>query len=330
MTLKRYLLPLVFVGGLLLGWLVVGWLLWPVHWTNTLPSELHPEYQRVYVGLVAEEYWRTRNLGRVREALEDWDDRALAELLVRMDSEASSLEERERLAALVEVLALPVATLSVWDMLLDHKVIFLSTGLSASLLVVAVTLGFSTLVRDRARPPAAEPAGVLEQSEAEQVAGEIKQLFEDIELPEEELFGETEPEEATEQQPKEAIEQSRTAPEGLEEAEPGEAEQSERARLKEATEKEATEQPEGISEQSQAEEDYPEEDEEVSLFDEDEEPKSTTGSLFSFFEEEESKLPELEALCKNLPEVDIDELSRIGRDVVTRFRTGVRKLAEDG
>jgi hypothetical protein len=43
--------PLVaFLVGLLIGWLVIGWALWPVTWKNTLPQDLRPAERDAYLG----------------------------------------------------------------------------------------------------------------------------------------------------------------------------------------------------------------------------------------------------------------------------------------
>ena len=76
---RHYLLGLTFVTGLLLGWLVIGWLLWPVQWTNSAPWHLDREHQKTYISLVAQNYWWTKELQQTRDALVGWDDEALAE-----------------------------------------------------------------------------------------------------------------------------------------------------------------------------------------------------------------------------------------------------------
>lgn len=45
----RPLLGLVFATGVLLGWLVIGWWLWPVKWNNAEPWLLRPEFQWTYI-----------------------------------------------------------------------------------------------------------------------------------------------------------------------------------------------------------------------------------------------------------------------------------------
>jgi len=104
---RLLLLALAFAAGLFLGWMVIGWWLWPVQWTDSGPWDLRSDYRQTYVNLVAEEYWRGRDLARVRQNLAGWDETELAILLATMDARATSTEERQRLVLLKEVLALP-------------------------------------------------------------------------------------------------------------------------------------------------------------------------------------------------------------------------------
>lgn len=40
---------LAFVVGLVLGWMVLGWLIWPVQWSSAKPSSLSVQYQQAYL-----------------------------------------------------------------------------------------------------------------------------------------------------------------------------------------------------------------------------------------------------------------------------------------
>jgi len=101
-----FALLLAFVIGLLLGWMVLGWKIWPVKWVDTDPWDLRPEHQRRFVTLVARDYSRTGDIFRARRALAGWDNDALAELLTQMEAETNNLKERQQLVALREVLGL--------------------------------------------------------------------------------------------------------------------------------------------------------------------------------------------------------------------------------
>jgi hypothetical protein len=127
--------------------MVIGWWLWPVRWTNSEPWDLRPEHQRTYVTLVAESYWQTGDVARAKEALDGWDDKGLARLLATMTSQASTLEERQRLADLAEALALPETQEAGLTSLLDQRTIVLSALVSALPLVLAIILAVSPLLR---------------------------------------------------------------------------------------------------------------------------------------------------------------------------------------
>ncbi len=78
-----YFWPLIaFVGGLLIGWLVIGWGLWPVTWTNASVPDLRPELRMDYVRMVAESYDRTGNLDLARQRLAGWSQADLTKLLL--------------------------------------------------------------------------------------------------------------------------------------------------------------------------------------------------------------------------------------------------------
>jgi hypothetical protein len=169
---RGYLVGPAFVVGLLLGWMVIGWWLWPVQWANSEPWHLRSKHQRTFVRLVAEDYWQTSDIYRAREALAGWDEEALAELLATMENRASSPEERQHLAALAEALEMPdAAGESLMDFLLSQKVILLSSILSASPLVAALAFAAYTLVQNKTQR--AEALLAVE----EQLEEDLEELF---------------------------------------------------------------------------------------------------------------------------------------------------------
>jgi len=108
--IRAFPLPAIgvaFLVGLLLGWLAIGWWLWPVSWTDTDPWDLRTEHQKRYVGLVVRNYTGSRNADQARESLAGWDKRALSDLLVTMQDQASDLESSQQLAELALALELP-------------------------------------------------------------------------------------------------------------------------------------------------------------------------------------------------------------------------------
>jgi hypothetical protein len=77
---------LAFLVGLLVGWLVIGWLVWPVEWTNAQLQDLRPDLRYEYVSMVAESYTQTRNLEQARARLAGWDADSLAKDLAAAQS----------------------------------------------------------------------------------------------------------------------------------------------------------------------------------------------------------------------------------------------------
>jgi hypothetical protein len=142
-------LGLTFVVGLLLGWIVIGWLLWPVTWGNAHPWDLRPKYQRAYINLAAENHWQSGDLSRVREALDGWDEKELTELIAAMQNETCSAEERRRLAALARVLELPEVEAASIASLLGQEILLFTALLSASPMVAAILLVVSPRLRER-------------------------------------------------------------------------------------------------------------------------------------------------------------------------------------
>ena len=63
---------------MLVGWLVLGWVVWPVTWTNAQLQDLRPDLRNEYVTMVAESYAQTRNLEQARARLAGWSEEDLA------------------------------------------------------------------------------------------------------------------------------------------------------------------------------------------------------------------------------------------------------------
>ncbi len=65
-------LAAAFFVGLLIGWIVLGWWLFPVNWTNANMHDLRQEQRYQYLSLVAESYLINGDLGLVGERLQQW------------------------------------------------------------------------------------------------------------------------------------------------------------------------------------------------------------------------------------------------------------------
>jgi len=172
---KRYLLGLTFVGGLLLGWIGIGWWLWPVQWTNSNPWQLAPQHQRTFVSLVAEEYWRTSDVSRAKQALAGWDPTELKALLTAMNNETTDAEKRQQLTALSAALEIPGSETSLVSSIFGQTGIIVSIILSASLLLGAVVILAAPRLRQEA--PFQEQLAEGEGSEAS-----LEELLAGVEL----------------------------------------------------------------------------------------------------------------------------------------------------
>jgi hypothetical protein len=244
---RRLVLGLAFGVGLLVGWLVIGWWIWPVQWANSDPWHLAPQYQRAFITLVAEEYWRTSDVSQANRALAGWDRKDLANLLTAMKNETTNAETRQHLAALGDALEMPGADASLASSLLSQKGLLVSILFSAVPLAIAIGLVASPLLRKSAEPP--EEMAVLEEQSEEQ----LEELLTDVQI---------------EDQP----------------AQEGQQQQPDQ-------------------EQEQGEEPEPEEQ-----AGEEELATDGLGDLLNLFEEEDTSLSTLEAFCKGMPDVGIEDL----------------------
>lgn len=140
---RLYFTLLIFLVGLLVGWQVVGRWLRPI----SGPWGLSPAYQRVYVGLVAADYWQNQDIDRARAALAGWPDEALRELLTAAAEQASAPEVGQQVGMLAAALALPQPEASLWDILLEQKLFIVSLGLVALDFLGVLILALSPWLR---------------------------------------------------------------------------------------------------------------------------------------------------------------------------------------
>jgi hypothetical protein len=273
---QSYLLGLTFVAGLLLGWIIIGWWLWPVQWANSEPWHLRPRHQRMFVRLVAEDYWQTSDIYRAREALAGWDEEALAELLAKTENQAASPEERQHLAALAEALEMTdAAGESFVDFFLNQKAILLSSILSASPLVAALAFAAYSLVQNRTQ-------------QAEALLAVEEQLEEDFE----ELLA--------------LGEEAREGRQDQEEEQDQEGEQQEQN-----------------GEQQEQEEQQDEEGEEEYEEDDEEEIETFTQDLvFDLFDEDDTEISHLQAICQSLPDIDASDLLERSKQTANDLHRG--------
>ncbi|MCS6843872.1 MAG: hypothetical protein NZ528_06045 [Caldilineales bacterium] len=71
-----------FLAGLLLGWIVLGWWLFPVEWTNATPRDLRPADQQMFLRTVAEAFQANPNPATAVQRLQTLGDRSAVQALL--------------------------------------------------------------------------------------------------------------------------------------------------------------------------------------------------------------------------------------------------------
>jgi uncharacterized membrane-anchored protein YhcB (DUF1043 family) len=79
-----------FLIGLLIGWWVIGWGLWPVQWTNALPADLRAAERDQYLSMVAESFAASRNADLAKERLKSWSVEDLGKHLANLQTRAGA------------------------------------------------------------------------------------------------------------------------------------------------------------------------------------------------------------------------------------------------
>jgi hypothetical protein len=86
-TRPRWFWPLIaFLVGLLVGWLAIGWALWPVTWKNTLPRDLRPAERQGYLTMVAESLTTSGDTALAQERVASWSAEDLAKDLTQLEN----------------------------------------------------------------------------------------------------------------------------------------------------------------------------------------------------------------------------------------------------
>jgi hypothetical protein len=104
--------PLVaFLVGLLIGWLVIGWALWPVTWKNTLPQDLRPAERDAYLEMVAGSLAANGDIALAQERLATWpNDELVADLrLLQQRLAGEDPLQAEQVQALASALGLQLS-----------------------------------------------------------------------------------------------------------------------------------------------------------------------------------------------------------------------------
>lgn len=64
-------LALAFVAGLLIGWLLLGWVIWPVEWKDAAPEVLNSDYQKEYLEMAIQAYAADGNAQKAAQRFKD-------------------------------------------------------------------------------------------------------------------------------------------------------------------------------------------------------------------------------------------------------------------
>jgi hypothetical protein len=137
-TLQK-LLPwgAVFVGGLLVGWLVVGGLLAPLPGIKAEPWHLSSPHKSIYFQLAADSYHATNKAALIEEALAGWDPQDLASALAQAEAAAVDRASRLRVAALRNLLNIPAGPVTLLDFVRQQGPIYITLSLSALVFILA-------------------------------------------------------------------------------------------------------------------------------------------------------------------------------------------------
>ena len=91
----KWFWPLIaFLAGLLIGWWVIGWVIWPVKWNNALPPDLRAAERDHYLQMVAESYAATGNAELAGERLATWTDQKLGDDLARLQTRLAGANDQ--------------------------------------------------------------------------------------------------------------------------------------------------------------------------------------------------------------------------------------------
>jgi hypothetical protein len=310
---------LALLGGILAGWLVIGWSLWPVQWRNTTPWMLRLDYRQMYVRLVAEHYAETGDIHAAREALLGWDAEDLGDLISVMMPQGPGNEQREQLSALVEDMALPEpAMVSVSSLLrLDVVVSFIvAVGLP---LLTALVLAF--LPETRPEPPADNATEVVDV--VAETVPELPREVETEEAPEPESQADERAILLTPEEAESLLSEIEEEIEEESEEEQKAAESEQPGLLIGETAEACAEQPTGTGDAEDEQEEGADDEEEDWLEEpeaEDDlsgeepdalpEPEPEEDPFLSLFEDDDESLARLERLAKELDEIAVDALAR--------------------
>ena len=165
--------------GCLAGWLLIGWVIWPVQYTgDAYTYELNPAEKIQYVAAVADSYAMTRQIDVVRQRLQTWTAGekagALAQLYAEDQAQGKAVE-----AGVVTDLAFQLRRWEGWDpMTVDQATGQVAAqynrqgapGKAQAVAVFATTLGTAPAPVAPALPRSATPLEILPAIPSERVS----------------------------------------------------------------------------------------------------------------------------------------------------------------
>lgn len=106
-----YGLVVGFLVGLLIGWFVIGWGVWPLEWEDAAPGDLEQTYENEIVKALADSY-SLGNTERVKTVLDEgWEEeKDLRTVINKLKAEAKDDAEVQRLDALAQAMGISAAT----------------------------------------------------------------------------------------------------------------------------------------------------------------------------------------------------------------------------
>lgn len=105
-------LAAVLLAGFFFGWLVMGWVIWPVEWSEVYPNDLRQGARSEYLEMAAESYAYTKDITAAARRLQYWQPQELSNLLEMRAANLAANGEADaalRLRELSAALRLPPA-----------------------------------------------------------------------------------------------------------------------------------------------------------------------------------------------------------------------------
>jgi len=155
------------VALLVLFALLIGWVMGSANQPKTAAWHTSPQYEKMYLAMVADKYARTGDLAQVQRDLAGASPAEVARILDSLQRETTDTTRRQRLAALADTVRPPVTQTSYVPLLINQPVFLLSLFFSLTPMLVALGLVIGPYVRQQLRAtegknmPAGQTGGVV-------------------------------------------------------------------------------------------------------------------------------------------------------------------------